>query len=311
MCDQTRLVIANKTGDVTVTSAGNNGNLFGMQRSDAGGAVVTNPAAVNWANVADYATAAELPIFGNGSNTHAFRAYFFEFFYGSDTTAPLILGLNSRAAVDSTTIGPKLKWNAPAATTLQLLDPAGVNAGARATMSIAWTHNVVADAIHEVGVFTAAGGARVDQPSTRVAQGSDSSVTGECAKRRTDLQCESVPRTGRQRQYVAHVPAQPQGAQWRSEVPRSDVQLELTAARRSRCRRRRVVRLSSAMPAAWRCARTPDLRSAAQRCRPSRAVTRVASSNCRFAPESEIERDESSRPRARRRRWRRAVLTQA
>ncbi len=177
VCDQTRLVIANKTGDVTVTSAGNNGNLFGMQRSDAGGAVVTNPAAVNWANVADYATAAELPIFGNGSNVNAFRSYIFEFFYGSDTAAPLILGLNTRAAVDSTTIGPKLKWNAPAATTVQLLDPAGVNAGATATMNIAWTHNVVADAIHEVGVFTAAGGARVDQPSTRVAQGSDSSVT--------------------------------------------------------------------------------------------------------------------------------------
>ena len=177
VCDQTRLVIANKSGDVTVTAAGNNGNLFGLQRSDADGAVLQNPTAPNWANAADYATAAELPIFGNGSNVNAYRTYTFEYFYASDTTTPLSLGLSTRAAVDSTTIGPKLKWNTPAATTLQLLDPAGGSAGATATMNIAWTHNLVADAIHEVGVFTTAGGARVDQPSTPVAQGSSTSVT--------------------------------------------------------------------------------------------------------------------------------------
>jgi len=177
VCDQSRFVIANKNGDVTVTSAGNNGSLFGMQRADANGAVIASPTAVNWANTADYATAAEFPIFGNGSNVNAFRSYTFEFFYGSDTTTPLSLALATRAAVDSTTIGPKLKWNAPTAPTLQLLDPAGANAGSTATMNIAWTRNVVADAIHEVGVFTTAGGARVDQPSTRVAQGSSTSVT--------------------------------------------------------------------------------------------------------------------------------------
>ncbi|HEU0205029.1 MAG TPA: hypothetical protein VFR86_31855 [Burkholderiaceae bacterium] len=169
VCDQTKLVIANKTGTVDgVSSAGNNGYVFKLQRADANGNVLPNPSAPDWADAP--------PPFGPGTTVAAFGTFSIELFYGDANENPVVITLGTHTAADSATIGPRLKWNVLTGDALKLLDPASGSAGAASTLNVAWTQNLVADFIRSVGVFARAGGTRVEQPAMPVGALTDRSV---------------------------------------------------------------------------------------------------------------------------------------
>lgn len=135
-CDRaSRFVLANKTGNVSVSSSANRSSTFLLQAIPAQTGAPLGPWTPNSTEFADAPlTAAQFAEMG------FLEPYLIEVFKVTDTTVPsetvtVRTGDRPREAVFAIGFG----WTQPAGQTLEYLNPAGARAGATPTINLAWT----------------------------------------------------------------------------------------------------------------------------------------------------------------------------
>lgn len=179
--DQTWLNIANKDGNVNISSAGDTTNIFRVQRARLDGSALNLPNQTNsnrtqfpqFAHPLDYATG-QLPAL---STLGAFNVYAFELFYGTETTPSRTFTTLNLTPVLSAAIGPSLQWNTWTPAALAYLDPASPQAAAAASFDLSWNRTALSTAVRNVGVYTRSAGTIVNKGVTPLPNRSATAVT--------------------------------------------------------------------------------------------------------------------------------------
>jgi len=179
--EQTWFNIANKDGNVNVSSAGDTSNIFRVQRARLDGSALNMPNQTNsnrtqfpqFAHPLDYANG-QLPAL---SALVAFNVYTFELFYGAETTPSRTFTTINLTPVLSAAIGPSLQWNSFTPAALAYLDPAAPQAAAAASFDLSWNRTALSTAVRSVGVYTRNAGTTVNKGVTPLPNRSATAVT--------------------------------------------------------------------------------------------------------------------------------------
>ena len=190
--EQSWLNIKNKNGNTdpaVATPAGDVSNIFRLQRTmGLSGTEATtlrpnpnanngnNTAFVNWAHPLDYGAAAGATDYIDFGALKALTSYTFEIFYDGETTPRHTFSKTLLTPVVPATRAGSMQWVPLTEATLGFLDPAGAQAGAAASTTLAWTANPYAETIRSAGVYTFGGGLTVNQGLVGVARGATSAV---------------------------------------------------------------------------------------------------------------------------------------
>lgn len=179
--DQTWLNIANKDGDINVTSAGDYGTIFRVQRARIDGSALNMPNQGN-SNRTQYPQFAHPLDYANGqlpaiSSLGAFNEYSFELFYGTETTPSRTFTTLNVSPVLAATVGPYLQWNTFTPQALAYLSPAAPQAAAAASFDLSWNRTALTTAVRNVGVYTRNSGTIVNNGLTRLPSATVTSIT--------------------------------------------------------------------------------------------------------------------------------------